>query len=209
MGRRSGAGRSILSGERVPASGTGPPHHGMRRRSARGRAGHHGRVPRTPPASRLRELLADRRVRFLLVGGVNTVFAFVLFAGLEATAGRALDRAGNPVAGSLVPLLGSYAVAILVAFALYRRLVYRVHGHVLGDLGRFVSVYVVSITLNAVLLPLLVAVGVPRLGAQALLVVLITVVSYVGHGRFSFRRASPGEGEPSPEPEGAGPAAPR
>jgi putative flippase GtrA len=166
-------------------------------------------VSRTSLSSRLRELLADRRVRFLLVGGFNTVFAFVLFAALEATAGRALDRAGNPVAGSLVPLLGSYAVAILVAFALYRRLVYRVHGHVLRDLGRFVSVYVVSITLNAVLLPLLVAVGVPRLGAQALLVVLITVVSYVGHGRFSFRRASPGEGEPSPEPEGAGPAAPR
>lgn len=209
MGRRSGAGRSILSGVPIRAAAAGPPTSGVRCRSARGRGGHHGRVPRIPPAARLRELLADRRVRFLLVGGFNTVFAFLLFAALEATAGRALDRAGNLVAGSLVPLLGSYAVAILVAFALYRRLVYRVHGHVLRDLGRFVSVYVVSITLNAVLLPLLVAVGVPRLGAQALLVVLITVVSYVGHGRFSFRRGSPGEGDPSAGPESAGPEAPR
>ncbi|MCJ1710453.1 GtrA family protein [Clavibacter michiganensis subsp. phaseoli] len=166
-------------------------------------------MPRIPLPSRLRVLLGDRRVRFLLVGGVNTVLAFALFAALEATAGRALDHAGHPVTGSLVPLLGSYAVAIVVAFALYRRIVFRVHGHVLRDFGRFVSVYVVSITLNAVLLPVLVALGVPRLGAQALLVLLITVVSYVGHGRFSFRRASPGEGEGGSRPEGDGAPEPR
>ncbi|OUE27212.1 GtrA family protein [Clavibacter michiganensis] len=166
-------------------------------------------MPAPRPLVRLRGLLGDRRVRFLLVGGFNTVFAFALFAALEATAGRALDDAGQPIAGSLVPLLGSYAVAILAAFALYRRLVFRVRGHVLRDLGRFVSVYLVSITLNAVLLPVLVAVGVPRLGAQALLVVVITVISYVGHGRFSFRRSTPGEGEPDGDPVDAGAGARR
>jgi putative flippase GtrA len=139
-------------------------------------------------ASRIRALLRDERVAFLLVGGFNTAFAFLLFAVLAATAGRALDRAGLPVLGSLVPLAGSYAVAVLVAFALYRRLVFRVRGHVLRDLARFVSVYAVSITLNAVSLPLLVALGVPRLVAQALIVVVITVISYVGHRWFSFRR---------------------
>jgi putative flippase GtrA len=142
--------------------------------------------------SRIRTVLRDERVAFLLVGGFNTGFAFVLFAALDATAGRALDAGGHPVAGSLVPLLGSYAVAVLVAFALYRRLVFRVRGHVLRDLGRFVSVYLVSISLNAVLLPVLVALGVPRLAAQALIVVVITGVSYVGHRWFSFRRPSAG-----------------
>ncbi len=92
-----------------------------------------------------------------------------------------------------MPLAGSYAVAVLVAFALYRRLVFRVRGHVLRDLARFVSVYAVSITLNAVSLPVLVALGVPRLIAQALIVVVITLISYVGHRWFSFRRP-PGEG---------------
>ncbi|CAQ00750.1 GtrA family protein [Clavibacter sepedonicus] len=144
-------------------------------------------------ASRIRALLRDERVAFLLVGGFNTAFAFLLFAGLAATAGRALDDAGHPVAGSLVPLAGSYAVAILVAFLLYRRFVFRVRGHVLRDLARFVSVYAVSITLNAVSLPLLVSFGVERLVAQALIVVAITVISYVGHRWFSFRRP-PGEG---------------
>lgn len=139
-------------------------------------------------ASRIHALLRDERVAFLMVGGFNTVFAFLLFAGLAATAGRALDRADLPVLGSLVPLAGSYAVAVLVAFALYRRLVFRVRGHVLRDLARFVSVYAVSITLNVVSLPLLVAAGVPRLVAQALIVVVITLISYVGHRWFSFRR---------------------
>jgi putative flippase GtrA len=150
----------------------------------RGALGHDA----TMPAPRIRALLRDERVAFLLVGGVNTVLAYLLFAGLAATAGRALDEAGHPVAGSLVPLAGSYAVAVLVAFVLYRRFVFRVRGHVLRDLARFVSVYVVSISLNAVLLPVLVALGVPRLGAQALIVAVITVVSYVGHRWFSFRR---------------------
>ncbi len=63
----------------------------------------------------------------------------------------------------------------------------------LRDLARFVSVYAVSITLNAVSLPVLVALGVPRLIAQALIVVVITLISYVGHRWFSFRRP-PGEG---------------
>ncbi|PPF57056.1 GtrA family protein [Clavibacter michiganensis] len=148
-------------------------------------------------ASRIRALLRDERVAFLLVGGFNTVFAFLLFAGLAATAGRALDAAGLPVLGSLVPLAGSYAVAVLVAFALYRRLVFRVRGHVLRDLARFVSVYAVSITLNAVSLPLLVATGLPRLVAQASIVVAITLISYVGHRWFSFRRP-PGEGRTGP-----------
>ncbi|WP_445443580.1 GtrA family protein [Clavibacter sp. km1a] len=145
-------------------------------------------------ASRIRALLRDERVAFLLVGGFNTAFAFLLFAGLAATAGAALDAAGQPVLGSLVPLAGSYAVAVLVAFVLYRHLVFRVRGHVLRDLARFVSVYVVSISLNAVSLPLLVAVGVPRLVAQALIVVAITLISYVGHRWFSFRRARGGGG---------------
>ncbi|KAF0260032.1 GtrA-like protein [Clavibacter michiganensis subsp. michiganensis] len=144
-------------------------------------------------ASRIRALLRDERVAFLLVGGFNTAFAFLLFAGLAATAGLSLDAAGLPLLGSLVPLAGSYAVAVLVAFALYRRLVFRVRGHVLRDLARFVSVYAVSITLNAVSLPVLVALGVPRLIAQALIVVVITLISYVGHRWFSFRRP-PGEG---------------
>jgi putative flippase GtrA len=145
--------------------------------------------------SRIRALLRDERVAFLLVGAFNTVFAFLLFAGLAATAGRALDDAGLAVLGSLVPLAGSYAVAVLVAFVLYRHLVFRVRGHVLRDLARFVSVYAVSITLNAVSLPLLVAVGVPRLAAQACIVVAITLISYVGHRWFSFRRP-PDEGRP-------------
>ncbi|MFS4507164.1 GtrA family protein [Clavibacter sp. Sh2141] len=145
-------------------------------------------------ASRIRALLRDERVAFLLVGGFNTAFAFLLFAGLAATAGAALDAAGQPVLGSLVPLAGSYAVAVLVAFVLYRHLVFRVRGHVLRDLARFVSVYVVSISLNAVSLPLLVAVGVPRLVAQALIVVAITLISYVGHRWFSFRRPRGGGG---------------
>jgi putative flippase GtrA len=79
-------------------------------------------------------------------------------------------------------------ISVVIAFILHRRLVFRVRGHVWLDFIRFQSVYVVTFTVNLVLLPILVAVGVPRIAAQAAIVAVMTVVSYFAHRHFSFRR---------------------
>lgn len=132
----------------------------------------------------LRRMLDDERVRFLLVGGTNTVVGYGLFALLELTIGQRV--------GYLVSLYLSYAIAVAVAFVLHRRFTFRVtgSGNVLLDFVRFASVYVVTLAINTVALPLLVELGglVP-LVAQAIVVVVTTAVSYFGHKFFSFRRA--------------------
>ena len=129
----------------------------------------------------LRRLLADERARFLVIGGINTVVAFGLFAAFEAAFGGRY----------LLSLLLSYIVATMLAFVLHRRFTFAVSGRasLLADFVRFESVYVVMLAVNAVLLPVLVElVGWPSLAAQAAIIVVTTIMSYLGHKFFSFRR---------------------
>lgn len=139
------------------------------------------RVPRLPPV--VSRLVADQKVRFLAVGGFNTVLGFATFSALTLWV---LDDVRF---GYLLSLVLSYACGISVAFVLYRRFVFVVHGHVLRDLARFVTVYAVTVSVNAVVLPLLVEVaGVAPVLAQAVVVLITTLMSFVGHRSFSFRR---------------------
>ncbi len=128
-------------------------------------------------------LVADQRVRFVLVGGINTVLGYALFALLVTVAGRSIGYLGS--------LYISYAIAIVAAFVMHRRFTFRVHatGRVAVDFLRFCSVYVVSLSINTVALPLLVeVVHWHPLVAQAGIVMVTTLVSYFGHRFFSFRR---------------------
>jgi putative flippase GtrA len=131
-------------------------------------------------------VLNDQRFKFLAVGGVNTLVGYVLFAGLYT-----FVFAGIPF-GYLASLALSYAGAIVLAFFLYRRFVFPVTGHLLRDFARFVSVYALSIGINALALPVLVELAhLDPLLAQAIILVSTTLVSYFGHRYFSFRRSEP------------------
>jgi putative flippase GtrA len=128
-------------------------------------------------------LLGDERVRFVLIGGINTVAGYALFVAFELSVGHTIGYLGS--------LYASYAIATLLAFYLHRRFTFRVSksGRVLVDFLRFQSVYVVSLIVNSVMLPLFVEwLGMNALLAQGIIVVITTAISYVGHKWFSFRR---------------------
>jgi putative flippase GtrA len=137
-----------------------------------------------------RRLLADHRIRFLLVGGFNTAFGFAMFVVVDLTLGRALVGIGEALA-SVVTLIVSHLLAAVVAFFLYRRLVFRVSGNILVDFLRFESVYLIPLAVNAFVLPLLVVWGIHQIAAQAGILIVMTLVSYFGHRYFSFRRPAP------------------
>ncbi|MDP3207946.1 MAG: GtrA family protein [Rhodoglobus sp.] len=136
----------------------------------------------------LLRVVKDQRVAFVLVGGSNTALGFFLFIVADQTVGRWLDEVANTIVGSLVTLLIAHVIGVIVAFFLYRRFVFIVHGHVLRDLVRFESVYLVSLAINAVALPTLVEFGWNRILAQGVILAVTTVISYIGHRYFSFRR---------------------
>ena len=129
----------------------------------------------------VRRLAASERVRFLVVGGLNTLFGYALFVVLEATVGDTLHYLGV--------LTVATVIAVLVAYCGHRWLTFQVRGQWLLDLARFSSVYVGVFALNAVALPLLVEVGgIAPILAQGVFVVVTVVASYVGHRNWSFRR---------------------
>ena len=138
------------------------------------------------PPGWLLKVVRDQRVAFLAVGAVNTVVGFLCFAGLLVVLGQQRY---------LVALVCAHVVSVLIAFVLYRFVVFRVRGHVLADLWRFETVYLSALAVNFVLLPVLVEIAhLPVLLAQALIVLLTTVMSWVGHKHYSFRRpASSGD----------------
>jgi len=133
----------------------------------------------------LERLVRDQRVAFLAVGAVNTGVGLIAFAGFLLTVG---ERWGKPW-GYLATLVCAHVVSVLIAFVLHRFLVFKVRGHLLRDLWRFETVYLSALAVNVALLPLLVElVHLPVLLAQVLIVAVTSVISWVGHKHFSFRR---------------------
>lgn len=130
----------------------------------------------------LLRLVHDQRLAFVLVGGLNTLLsfaAFVLFSRITSLWG-----------GDLA-VLGAQLIAIPVAFVLHRTFVFRVTGHVLRDLGRFVLVNAIPITVNLAVLPVLTTVlGWPVLLSQIGFTLVWVISSYFLHRGFSFRRTT-------------------
>jgi putative flippase GtrA len=131
-------------------------------------------------------LVRDQRIIFLIVGGMNTAIGlvgFVLFLWLFPQ---------GPV-GYLGALVCAYLAAMLCGFVLYRRLVFRVRGHVSRDLVRFAAVNLSNLGFNFAALPVLVQVlSWPVLASQFAIAGVTVVYSWFAHRGFSFRR-SPAE----------------
>lgn len=127
-------------------------------------------------------LLLGEGARFLVIGVVNSAFGFGVFAALQVTLGR--------VAHYLVVLVVAQVIAVLEAYVLQRVVVFRARGRWWRDLVRFSGVYVVALGLNAVLLPLLVEVAkLPVLLAQALVMAVVALGTFIVHRSFTFRHS--------------------
>lgn len=147
-------------------------------------------VVRTVVTTALREFLADRRVRFLLVGGFNVAQGMGWFAILYWFLGGFLPY--------LLVLVLVYCVSIPLGFVLYRSLVFQVTGPWLTDAARFVLVQAGAFGINLGALPFFhEVVGVPILLSQALSIVVIVVFNYTGHLYFSFHRKHPQQPAPA------------
>jgi putative flippase GtrA len=125
---------------------------------------------------------ADRRIRYVIVGGWNTVFGYAAFAGLTLSLHQRLHY--------VVILLIGHIVTVSQGFVLHRSVVYRVTGHLFRDFSRFQMMYAGALAANAALLVALVhSAHLPVLLAQALIVTALPLVTYFGHKHFTFRRS--------------------
>jgi putative flippase GtrA len=119
--------------------------------------------------------LAQQSVRFLLVGGLNTLFGYALF-----TVFYLITHARQP------SLVIATLISILFNFVTTGRLVFANRG--LKRLLPFAAVYAVILGLNMALLEILARSGVPTLLAQAVSLPVTVVAGYVLNRYLVFRR---------------------
>ncbi|WP_084495888.1 GtrA family protein [Nocardia shimofusensis] len=130
----------------------------------------------------IRRTLRRQEVGYALVGGFNTVFGIALTVAWLTVLP---DTAWAPSAAVAL----AYAVSVVVAFALHRRLVFRVRGRVLRDFLGFVVVNSGGLVLNMALLSLAVTVlGLPKAPSTVVVMGLVAIAGFFGHRHISFRR---------------------
>ncbi len=129
-------------------------------------------------------------VRYILVGGFNTVFGYGLFALLNWSTRRLGSY--NYMLASIV----ATPIAISVAFLGYKWFVFRTRGNYLVEWIRCFGVYGSSMVITFAGLPILVPILRRNLQeperapyiAAALLTVVTVVFSFIGHKNISFRQ---------------------
>jgi putative flippase GtrA len=128
----------------------------------------------------IRKAWLNEKIRYILIGGYNTVVGYGVFAALWMIWGQSLHY--------IIILVLSHIVAVTNAFFGYRILVFRKKGSGWRDFVRFNMVYLGAFVFNVLALPILIeVVNFHPLVAQALLVIVTVMASYLLHRRFSFR----------------------
>lgn len=123
----------------------------------------------------------NRTLRYLLVGGWNTLFGYGIFAGLYLILNEDLSY--------LLIAVMSHFLAVTQSFITQRRFVFCSGQPWAGEYMRFHIAHLGSLLAGLIALRLLVeTIGVPPLLAQAVATVLITVLSYFLHLHFTFRQ---------------------
>ena len=125
----------------------------------------------------------EKKIRYLFVGAWNTLFRYVCFVFLYH-AGDWMRR------HYLVALLISQFFGIANAYLGYKHFVFKTKGGYMREYFRFSGVYWIIFIFNFFALPFLVhKTSLGPVMAQAVLLPITVVLSYVVHNRFSFKTA--------------------
>lgn len=127
------------------------------------------------------DLWRRRELRYLVVGGINTLFGYGLGVGLYLALSPMLHILVIGVIGSVI--------AITFSFTTYKLFVFGTRGHWLREYLRSYVVYGGTGVLGILLVWVLVdGLRMPIWIAQGIAILLTVLVSYLGHARFTFRR---------------------
>ncbi|MBA3384301.1 MAG: GtrA family protein [Actinobacteria bacterium] len=117
--------------------------------------------------------------KFTAVGASGYVVNLAVFAALVL--GADLDHRLAAVCSFLVAVTNNYTWNRLWTFHGER-------GHVAYQGARFFFVALLALIANLVALEVLIALGLPEIAAQAIAVVLVTPINFVGNKLWTFRR---------------------
>lgn len=129
------------------------------------------------------------KTKFVVVGIWNTILGYglfclfdTLFAGVFSTRSVAY----------MCAMALAQILAVINAYIFHKYITFRSEAKgkaIITEFFRFLATYMVTISLSLVLLPALVKIGHlhPKIAA-AVIILICTVISYIGHSKFSFRQ---------------------
>jgi putative flippase GtrA len=130
------------------------------------------------------------KLRFLIVGIWNTIFGYLVFIGFDSLFTHLLSKryAAYMSAAVLLNIL-----AIINAYIFHKYITFRsgIKGiGILFEFFRFSTTYLVTFCLSLILLPFFVEITymTPKIAA-AFVILCCTVISYLGHSKFSFHHS--------------------
>jgi len=128
-----------------------------------------------------RTLWSDKKIRFLIIGGINTFWGIAAYPALYVIL--------NPLGVNyLVTLVLAYAASIAFSFLTQKYLVFKTRGNHVRELSRFLGLQGSIFALNLIALPaLVVATGWNPVFIQIGLSIGVAVLSYFFHDLVTFR----------------------
>lgn len=134
-----------------------------------------------------------QKLRFLLVGGFNTVFAYAVFFALYWLFINLNIWDFDKIVISNVALVVQYFITINLSFVTMRYYVFQSHGNWKKELLKAWSVYVGLLFINAPVISFLIWLGIHPLLAQALYLTFSTIITFLLHKYYSFRKVEPSD----------------
>lgn len=120
-----------------------------------------------------------QKLRFLLVGGFNTVFSYGLFVLMVAAIGIPYK----------IAIAAGYIISTNISIFTMRYYVFRSKGSLKKEYARAWGVYLTTMLINYAAMYAMVDLGaINELLAQGIYTVLITVFTYLMHKYFSFTK---------------------
>ncbi len=134
------------------------------------------------------------KLRYLLVGGFNTVLAYALLNALDWLFGcvnKKYELGLVPEAVANVALLLQYVITVNISVLTMRYYVFRSTGNWKKEFAKAWSVYIFLYLINAPIMTLLMVIfGLKTWVAQGIYLIFSTIITFFLHKYFSFRKKS-------------------
>ena len=131
-----------------------------------------------------------QKLRFLLVGGFNTVFAYLVLNGLNFLFGVIFEGILSKIAVANLALVIQYILTINVSFITMRYYVFQSHGNWKVEWLKAWSVYIFLYLINAPILTfMMIILGWSTWLAQGIYLIFSTIITFLLHKYYSFKRS--------------------
>ena len=125
----------------------------------------------------IKKLFRDQRIRFLFVGGLNTIFGYGIYALLVY-----FDT--NIYLANVI----STVLGVFHSYLWNRYYTFKSKDKALGEIFRFITVYLISFAISNVILYVFVTkMGINKYLGGLFNLICTTLISWFGHKYFSFK----------------------